>query len=156
VRCPYCSADDDRVVDSRAAEDGAAIRRRRECAACGQRFSTYERPERTPLNVRKRSGETEPYDRGKLLAGIEKATKNLPLEADAARRAAAAVEARLRGLGVREVASEDVGREVLDVLRDLDPVAYMRFVSVYKGFTSPEDFRRELAVLEKESDQPRD
>jgi transcriptional repressor NrdR len=150
VRCPYCSRDDDRVVDSRAAEDGAAVRRRRECRACGQRFSTYERAERAPLMVRKRSGESEPYDRGKVLAGIEKATKNLALDADAARRAAAAVEARLRGLGLREVASEAVGTEVLAVLRDLDPVAYMRFASVYKGFTSPEDFRRELAVLEKE------
>ena len=150
MRCPYCASDDDRVVDSRAAEEGAAIRRRRECQACGQRFSTYERAERAPLTVRKRSGAVEPYDRAKVLAGIEKATKNLDLAPSAARRAAAAVEARLRGLGRRQVASEDVGAEVLGVLRDLDPVAYMRFASVYKGFTSPDDFRRELAALERE------
>jgi transcriptional repressor NrdR len=149
VRCPYCSSANDRVVDSRSADGGAAIRRRRECRACGQRFSTYERAEQAPLAVRKRDGELEPYDRTKVLAGIEKATKNLALETDAARRAAAAVEARLRSLGLREVASEAVGAAVLDVLRDLDPVAYMRFASVYKGFQSPEDFRRELAVLEK-------
>jgi transcriptional repressor NrdR len=154
VRCPYCTADRDRVVDSRPAEGGTAIRRRRECRACGRRFSTYERAEGTPLGVRKRGGHLEPYDRGKILAGIEKATKNLALQADAARRATAAVEARLRGLGVREIASEDVGREVLDVLRELDPVAYMRFASVYKGFTSPDDFRRELAVLEKDRSTP--
>lgn len=149
MRCPYCAADDDRVVDSRGAEEGATIRRRRECRACGQRFSTYERPERAPLSVRKRDGTVEPYDRAKVLAGIEKATKNLDLEPGSARRAAAAVEARLRGLAERELPSEVVGSHVLDVLRDLDSVAYMRFASVYKGFTSPDDFRRELAGLEK-------
>jgi transcriptional repressor NrdR len=151
VRCPYCARDDDRVVDSRPAEGGAAVRRRRACNGCGQRFSTYERAEQTPLVVRKRSGETEPYSRDKVLAGIEKATKNLDVGPAALRRAAAAVEARLRSLGVREVASERVGATVLEVLRELDPVAYMRFASVYKGFTSPDDFRRELAVLEKEA-----
>lgn len=150
VRCPYCAADDDRVVDSRAAEEGTAIRRRRECAACGQRFSTYERAERAPLLVRKRNGAAEPYEREKVHAGIAKATKNLDLDDDATRRAAAAVEASLRALGGREVTSESVGAAVLDALRDLDHVAYMRFASVYKGFTSPDDFRRELAVLEKD------
>ena len=150
MRCPYCLADDDRVVDSRPAEEGAAIRRRRECRACGQRFSTHERPEHAPLAVRKRNGRLEPFEHAKVLAGIEKATKNLALAEDTPRRAAAAVEARLRRLGTREVASQTVGTEVLAVLRDIDPVAYMRFASVYKGFTSPDDFRRELAVLDKE------
>lgn len=145
--CPYCAADDDRVVDSRPAEGGAAIRRRRECRACGQRFSTYERPEQAALSVRKHSGVEEPFDRTKLLAGIEKATANL-LAPDAARRAAAQVEARIRGLGCREVPSALIGAEVLAALRDLNQVAYMRFASVYKGFTSAEDFVRELKGLE--------
>jgi transcriptional repressor NrdR len=151
VRCPYCMADEDRVVDSRAAEDGTAIRRRRECRACGQRFSTYERAEHSTLMIRKRNGILEPFDRTKVLAGITKATKNLVVDDEDVRRAAARVEAQLRGLGRREIPSEAVGAEVLAALRDLDHVAYMRFASVYKGFTSPDDFRRELASLEKEA-----
>jgi transcriptional repressor NrdR len=148
VRCPYCTADDDRVIDSRAAEEGAAVRRRRECRACQQRFSTYERAEQLALTVRKRDGETEPFDRDKMVAGIDKATKNLPVPEDAVRRAVARVEARVRALGKREVGSETIGAEVLAALRDLDPVAYVRFASVYKGFTTAEDFRRELASLD--------
>src|SRR5690606_13009440 len=131
--------------------EGDAIRRRRECLACQQRFSTYERAEQAPLLIRKRSGSTEPFDRDKVLSGIVRATKNLPLEPNAVRRAVARVEARLRSTGRRELPSEAVGAEVLDALRDLDPVAYVRFASVYKGFTSPEDFVRELASLEKAS-----
>ncbi|MDQ3029863.1 MAG: transcriptional regulator NrdR, partial [Actinomycetota bacterium] len=129
------------------AEEGAAIRRRRECAACGQRFSTYERSEQVALGVRKRHGALEPFERTKLAAGIEKATKNLPVEPAAVRQAVTAVENRLRALGRREVASEVVGAEVLAALRDLDRVAYLRFASVYKGFTSTDDFARELATL---------
>lgn len=149
MRCPLCGVDDDRVVDSRAAEDGAAIRRRRACGACGQRYSTYERAEQTPLVVRKRSGEVEPFLRDKLRGGIEKSLGNRAVPADAVRRATAQVEARVRELGRREVSSEHLGAETLAALWDLDAVAYMRYASVYKGFTSPEDFRRELANLEK-------
>lgn len=151
MRCPYCSVDDDRVVDSRAAEEGAAVRRRRECRACGQRYSTYERAEHSVLMVRKRNGVAEPYDRAKVIAGVAKATKNLEVDPEDVRRAAARVEAHLQALGRREVGSEAVGAEVLDALRELAPVAYVRFASVYKGFTSPDDFRRELASLEKEA-----
>jgi transcriptional repressor NrdR len=151
VRCPYCGVDRDRVVDSRSADDGGAIRRRRECLSCQQRFSTYERAEQTPLLVRKRGGDCEPFERSKVEAGIGRATKNLSLEPNAVRRAVARVEARLRAPGRREVPSEAVGAEVLDALRELDPVAYVRFASVYKGFTSPDDFVRELASLEKEA-----
>jgi transcriptional repressor NrdR len=155
MRCPYCTADDDRVIDSRAAEEGAAVRRRRECRACGQRFSTYERAEQAALLVRKRNGVVEPFDRAKVLAGIAKATKNLDVAPEAVRMAAAQVEAGVRALGRREVGSESVGAEVLVALRDLDHVAYVRFASVYKGFTTPDDFRRELAGLEKlEKDAP--
>ncbi|MDQ3707728.1 MAG: transcriptional regulator NrdR, partial [Actinomycetota bacterium] len=151
MRCPYCRTNRDRVIDSRPAEEGAAIRRRRECAACGQRFSTYERNEQIALGVRKRHGALEPFERAKLAAGIDKATKNLPVEPAAVRQAVTAVETRLRGLGRREVDSEVVGAEVLAALRDLDRVAYLRFASVYKGFTSTDDFTRELATLEGDS-----
>lgn len=151
MRCPYCDADADRVVDSRPAEQGKAIRRRRSCRTCGQRFSTYERIEPAELVVRKRGGVIEPFAAEKLAAGMQKAAANLPIDPERVRDAAAAVEARLRTLGRREVSGERIGAEVLERLRDLDTVAYMRFASVYKGFTSPEDFRRELATLEKES-----
>ena len=151
MRCPYCQQDDDRVVDSRGAEDGRAIRRRRACNGCGQRFSTYERIEHSGLLIRKRSGIAEPFDRAKLRAGIEKATKNLPVTADQVRDAVAGIDHRLRASGKREIDSKAVGAEVLAALRELDHVAYMRFASVYKGFTSPEDFTRELATLEKDA-----
>lgn len=156
MRCPYCGIDDDRVVDSRASEEGTAIRRRRECHACAQRFSTYERAEQLVLSVRKRSGVVEPFDRAKIIAGMSKATKNLPVEDAAVRRAVTRVEARIRALGKRQVASTLIGAEVLAALRDLDPVAYVRFASVHKGFTSPEDFARELAALDivRDSDSP--
>jgi transcriptional repressor NrdR len=151
VRCPYCQADDDRVVDSRAAEQGAAIRRRRECGACGQRFSTYERAEQLAVTVRKRDGASEPFLRDKVEAGVLKATKNLEVDPDAVRRTVARVEARIRALGKREVDSEAVGAEVLAALRDLHEVAYVRFASVHEGFTSPQDFVRALAELERRS-----
>jgi transcriptional repressor NrdR len=154
VRCPYCQADDDRVVDSRAAEQGAAIRRRRECGSCGQRFSTYERPEQLHLAVRKRDGSTEPFLREKVESGVVKATKNLEVDPDAVRRTVARVEARVRALGKREVDSEAIGAEVLDALRDLHEVAYVRFASVHEGFTSPQDFVRALADLEREGPRP--
>lgn len=148
MRCPYCSHDDDHVVDSRTAEGGAAVRRRRQCGACGERFSTYERVEQQALSVRKRSGVVEPFDRGKVLSGILRATKNLEIGGEDARTAAGKVERRLQGRGLREVGSDQVGTEVLEALRELDQVAFLRFASVYKNFTSPEDFRRELRELE--------
>ena len=139
------------MVDSRSAEDGRAIRRRRECHGCGQRFSTYERIEQSGVLVRKRSGLAEPFDRAKLRAGIEKATKNLPVTAEAVQHAVVTVDHRIRSSGRKEVDSKAVGAEVLEALRALDHVAYMRFASVYKGFQSPDDFTRELASLEKDA-----
>jgi transcriptional repressor NrdR len=130
MHCPYCAADDNRVIDSRPAQAGAAIRRRRECAACKQRFSAYERLEQAAISVRKHSGTEEPFDRTKLLAGIEKAITNLALSPDAACLAAAQVEARVRALGHCEVPSEMIGAEVLVALKDLHHVAYVRFASV--------------------------
>jgi transcriptional repressor NrdR len=150
VRCPYCDAEDDRVIDSRATEDGGAIRRRRVCQSCNQRFSTYERVEQAPLRVCKRGGTVEPFDREKVAKGIARATKNLALEPGAVRRAVAKVEGRLRDANRREVTSAQVGAEVLQALRELHEVAYVRFASVHKSFTSPADFERELQQLQDE------
>lgn len=151
VRCPYCAADDDHVVDSRSADEGRAIRRRRECRRCRQRFTTFERTEHAALAVRKRDGSVEPFSREKLRLGMARALANLDVEPDALRKSAARVEARIHRPGRRIVASEEIGAAVLDVLRDMHHVAYVRFASVYKGFTSPEDFARELAQLERDA-----
>ena len=148
MRCPYCDTDADRVIDSRPTDEGAAVRRRRSCTACGERFSTVERVEQLALAVRKRDGSVEPYDRAKVAAGMAKATKNRDLDEAAVARSIARVEARVRGLGRREVSTADIGGEVLAALRELDHVAYLRFASVYKGFTTTDDFARELAELE--------
>jgi transcriptional repressor NrdR len=147
VRCPYCRANDDKVVDSRLAEESAAIRRRRECLACGRRFTTYERVDEAPLLICKRGGATEPFDASKLRAGIERsATGRL----DDARvdRLVADVEEELRAMG-GEVPSDRVGVAVLERLRARDHVAYLRFASVYKGFEDLSDFEREVGELQK-------
>lgn len=154
MRCPYCGAARGRVVDSRTADHGTAVRRRRECLACRQRFSTYERAERVPLAVRKRSGAVEAFDHAKMLAGMRSATANLPIAARDLEAVAAAVAERVRALPERPVPSERIGAEVLAALREIDSVAYVRFASVYKSFTSPEDFRRELAHLELDKQTP--
>lgn len=148
MRCPFCTADDDRVVDSRLAEDGVAIRRRRECAACGQRFTTYERIEEAALIVVKRSGEREPFDRAKILAGVRSAAKNRPVDEETLELMAVRVEEAMRLLA-RDVTSEEVGVATLDALRDVDDVAYVRFASVYKGFEGTDDFAREIGMLVK-------
>jgi transcriptional repressor NrdR len=148
MRCPWCGADDDRVVDSRPADGGSAIRRRRACAACGRRFSTYERIERVGLMVRKRDGSTEPFAREKVSAGIAKATTNRPVTPAEEEDLVDRVEGRLRRKGP-EVTSQQVGIEVLQQLRKLDGVAYLRFASVYKDFQELTDFEQELGSLRK-------
>ncbi|MHB8682384.1 MAG: transcriptional regulator NrdR [Acidimicrobiales bacterium] len=148
MRCPWCQSLDDKVVDSRLAEDGVAIRRRRECLACGGRFTTYERLEQAPLWVLKRSGQREPFDRAKLVAGMRAATKNRPVGEEQLEALAQDVEDALRGLGV-EVTSQQVGVAVLERLREVDDVAYLRFASVYKGFADVGDFQREVGLLTK-------
>jgi len=150
VHCPDCGVDDDRVVDSRPTTAGDAVRRRRECRACGRRFTTFERVELPPLAVRKRSGVLVPFSRQKVLDGMSRAAKGR-VHLAGLERAAAAVEQSLRELGSQEVSSEQVGLQVLAQLRDLDQVAYVRFASVYKDFQGPEDFEQELYSLRKEA-----
>ncbi|MCU1498482.1 MAG: transcriptional regulator NrdR [Acidimicrobiales bacterium] len=146
MRCPACGAFDDKVVDSRQSEDGTSIRRRRACLECQRRFTTFERLEEVPLVVVKRSGEREPYDAAKVVAGLAAATKGRPVEDHQLDELAAAVEESLRLEGP-EVPSEEVGRAVLERLRDLDVVAAVRFASVYKEFDDLADFERELTEL---------
>ncbi|HZJ25831.1 MAG TPA: transcriptional regulator NrdR [Acidimicrobiia bacterium] len=148
MRCPYCRAADDKVVDSRLTEEDAAIRRRRECLVCSRRFTTYERLEELPLLVVKRSGQKDPFDRAKVTAGIARAAVNRPVEPDTIEALAAEVEEELRGVGL-EVGSDQVGLAVLERLRTLDPVSYLRFASVYKGFEDVSDFEREVGLLTK-------
>jgi transcriptional repressor NrdR len=135
-------------VDSREVERGAAVRRRRECLACGRRFTTFERFDESVLWVVKRSGQREPFHRDKLVRGVLAATKNRPVSANDIQRLAEQVEAAVRSAGP-EVSSEQVGVAVLDGLRDLDDVAYLRFASVYKGFEGVRDFQREAGLLSK-------
>ena len=148
MKCPFCSADDDRVVDSRLAEDGVAIRRRRECAVCNQRYTTFERIEEVGLFVLKRSGERESFDRTKIDRGIRSASKNRPVDDESIDALALAEEEEMRLLN-RDATSEEVGLSTLEVLRQVDAVAYVRFASVYKGFEGADDFAREVRMLEK-------
>jgi transcriptional repressor NrdR len=149
VRCAVCGQTDSKVVDSRQSDDGGAIRRRRQCLACGHRFTTFERPESPGITVLKRSGDREPFDRAKLVAGVQAALKARPVGAGEAEALAAAVEDEMRQLPTGEVTSERVGRSVLEGLRELDPVAAVRFASVYKGFDDLSDFEREITLLTK-------
>jgi len=148
MRCPACPSDDTKVIDSRGAEEGAAIRRRRQCPVCGYRFSTRERLEEVVLMVVKRSGDRMPFNRHKITAGVSAAAKGRPVDADEIELLADKVEEVLRSLG-SEVTSAQVGHAVLEQLRELDEVAYLRFASVYKNFDQAADFRRELALLKK-------
>ena len=148
MRCPFCSADDDRVVDSRLAEDGVAIRRRRECSACNHRYTTFERIEEVGLYVTKRSGEREVFDRAKILKCIRAACKNRPVDDQRLDAIAESVEESMRLLN-RDVTSEEVGMATLEALRGVDDVAYVRFASVYKGFEGTDDFAREIGMLVK-------
>lgn len=154
MRCPSCGSIDDKVVDSRTAEDGIAIRRRRECLNCSRRFTTFERVEEMPLVVLKRSGHRAPFERTKIVDGLRAATKNRPVTADQLEALAAEVEEALRLEGP-ELTSQQIGVAVLERLRALDHVAYLRFASVYKGFEDAGDFEREVGLLTKSTEPKR-
>ena len=154
VHCPSCSFDDTKVIDSRLSEEGGAIRRRRSCAQCGYRFTTYERLEEAALNVVKRGGGKQPFDRLKMMAGIQAAVKGRPVSDEMIMEIAERIEDALRLEG-GDVTSNQVGHAVLEQLRLIDEVAYMRFASVYKNFDDAADFKRELALLEKHASTSR-
>ncbi|MFG1721707.1 transcriptional regulator NrdR [Micromonospora chalcea] len=144
MRCPYCRHADSRVVDSREADDGQLIRRRRSCPECGKRFTTVEE---AVLAVVKRSGVTEPFSRTKIIGGVRKACQGRPVDDDSIALLAQKVEETVRAKGAAEIPSHEVGLAILGPLRDLDEVAYMRFASVYRSFDSLADFEREIETL---------
>ncbi|APB00053.1 transcriptional regulator NrdR [Nocardia seriolae] len=146
MHCPYCRHPDSRVVDSREAEEGTAIRRRRACPECGRRFTTVET---AILSVVKRSGVTEPFSREKVVRGVSRACQGREVDSDALNLLAQQVEDAVRAKGSPEVPSHEVGLAILGPLRDLDEVAYLRFASVYRSFSSAEDFEREIADLRR-------
>jgi transcriptional repressor NrdR len=147
MRCPACGERDTRVVDSRDLDDSATIRRRRECASCATRFTTYERVEAARLLVVKRDGTRQEFDRDKLANGLRKALTRRPVPDGAAEQAADEIEAQLRGEGMTEVPSSKVGQLAMAKLRELDQIAYIRFASVYQSFEDLEDLKREVDAL---------
>jgi transcriptional repressor NrdR len=148
VHCPACRAEDTKVVDSRLAEEGAAVRRRRQCLSCSHRFTTFERVDEVPLVVVKADGRHEPFERSKIAAGIAAATKGRGVAPAEIEKIAMSIEDALRLQG-SEVSSAQIGVAVLDRLRTLDEVAYLRFASVYKNFDAAADFHREIELLGK-------
>jgi len=156
MRCPYCSNNDTQVKDSRPSEDGSAIRRRRHCPDCGGRFTTFERVQLRELQVVKRSGRRVPFDRDKLMRSVQVALRKRPVDPDRVERLVSGIARRLEGLGENEVKSETIGKMVMEALRVLDDVAYVRFASVYKNFREAKDFEELLGELtgETETDRP--
>lgn len=149
MHCPYCRHTDSRVIDSRTADDGSSIRRRRQCPECNRRFTTTET---TSLSVLKRSGASEPFSRSKVLVGVRKACQGRPVTEDQLALLAQRVEETIRAQGSAEVDAHEVGMAVLDPLRELDEVAYLRFASVYQAFDSLEDFEAAITLLRAERD----
>ena len=147
MKCPFCGHQEHKVVDSRASAEGAAIRRRRECLACGKRFTTYEHVEEQGLMVIKKDGRREPFDRHKLLGGLVKACEKRPVGMDQLERVADEIERDLSRSFEREVPSPEIGERVMKRLHGMDPVAYVRFASVYREFKDVEQFIRELKAL---------
>ncbi len=144
MKCPFCGHDEDRVIDSRPAEDGAAIRRRRECIQCNSRFTTYEKVESLPLLVIKKDGSREPFDPDKILSGLLKACEKRPVSTDQLRDVLTYVEGQIQGSVNREISSRDIGELVMSKLKDIDEVAYVRFASVYRQFKDVHSFLEEL------------
>ena len=150
MRCPFCRHSDSRVVDSREVDDGQVIQRRRSCAKCSRRFTTVEE---AVLAVVKRSGVTEPFSREKVVTGVRRACQGRPVDEDALQQLAQKVEETIRSTGAAEVPSHEVGLAILGPLGELDEVAYLRFASVYRSFSSIEDFEKEIAGLRKAIEQ---
>ncbi|HCV21830.1 MAG TPA: transcriptional regulator NrdR [Candidatus Latescibacteria bacterium] len=147
MRCPFCNHQDDRVVDSRSCRDGQAIRRRRECTNCDNRFTTYEYIEHAPLTVIKRDGNREPFDRSKLQKKIELACYKTTVSAERMEELIDQVESDLSNLAEREVPSKQIGELVMEALKELNDVAYVRYASVYRQFKDRSDFMRELEQM---------
>ncbi|MGD8526556.1 MAG: transcriptional regulator NrdR [Thioalkalispiraceae bacterium] len=147
MHCPFCGAQDTKVIDSRLANDGAMVRRRRECLTCNERFTTFETAELVMPRLIKNDGRREPFDEAKLHAGIQRALEKRPVETDDIETAVSRIKKRLRATGDREVSSRVLGEWVMDELRNLDQVAYVRFASVYRSFEDVSAFQEEIEML---------
>ncbi|MBN9565753.1 MAG: transcriptional repressor NrdR [Alphaproteobacteria bacterium] len=150
MRCPFCSSEDTAVKDSRPTEDGSAIRRRRICQACGSRFTTFERVQLRELIVIKRNSSREAFDRDKLARAVFTALRKRPIESERAERMITGIIRRLEATGDTEIASKTIGEMVMESLITLDPVAYVRFASVYKDFKNVQDFEKFLTSIEEQ------
>jgi transcriptional repressor NrdR len=148
--CPFCGKQDTKVIDSRLASEGTQVRRRRECLDCGERFTTFESPELVMPRIIKSNGAREPFDEGKMIAGMMRALEKRPVESERVDAAISRLQHRLRASGEREIASRQLGEWVVNELRQLDQVAFVRFASVYRSFEDVKEFREEIDRLEKE------
>ena len=144
MRCPFCGEREDKVIDSRVSREGDVIRRRRECVACERRFTTYERVEEVLPQVVKKDGRREPFDRLKIMSGLKRACEKRPIATEELERVADGIEARLQEEGRKEVPSREIGEAVMEALRELDAVAYVRFASVYRDFRGVDEFTQAL------------
>jgi len=149
MKCPFCGSGENGVVDSRETEDGRAIRRRRSCTACSRRFTTYERVEEQPLTVVKKDGSRASFDRNKLIGGMKRACEKRPVPTAKIEKVVADIERRAQELNEREISSRWFGEQVMQALRELDEVAYVRFASVYRSFRDVDEFARELEALRR-------
>ncbi len=153
MRCPFCSHDDTKVIDSRLVAEGGQVRRRRECAACAERFTSYETAELLMPKIIKQNGNREPFDENKMRAGLLRALEKRPVSIEKIETVVSQIEHALQATGEREVASLVVGELVMDNLKKLDQVAYVRFASVYRDFKDLNEFRQEIDRLAEEPDQ---
>lgn len=153
MKCPRCAHNGSRVVDSRPSDDGATIRRRRECENCGYRFTTYERVEATPLLVVKKNGDREEFDRSKILRGIHRAFEKRPFSAQEQEEIVNRIESKIRAEGLREISSEAIGEYVMNELAEVDDVAYIRFASVYREFKDINVFMQEMQSIGEKRDE---
>lgn len=154
MKCPFCSIDNDKVIDSRPSEEGVAIRRRRECISCGARFTTYEKVETLPLLVIKRGGERDQFNRDKILNGLLRACEKRPVSIDTLDQIARDVERKFQAENLKEVTSTEIGEQVMKELKEIDEIAYVRFASVYREFNDARSFLEELEkFLEKDHNE---
>ncbi|NQV47987.1 MAG: transcriptional repressor NrdR [Rhodospirillaceae bacterium] len=153
MRCPFCGNDDTQVKDSRPTEDNATIRRRRYCPACGSRFTTFERVQLRELTVVKKNGDKTPFDRDKVMRSLNIALRKRPVDEDRIERIVNGIQRRLETLGENEIPTKVIGELIMDNLADLDPVAYVRFASVYRNFREAKDFEEFIGELGGEEDK---
>jgi len=156
VRCPFCSFGDTQVKDSRPTEDGSAIRRRRVCPECNGRFTTFERVQLRELVVVKRSGKRVPFDRDKLMRSIQVALRKRPVDPDRVERLVSGIVRQLEASGESDIPAENIGRIVMEALKALDDVAYVRFASVYRNFRDPREFQQLIGEMSEDGEAPAD